>query len=60
METEKELKKKMNKIKRTHEKNKQLYERKFMFLILKELIRNDEIFGELCKDESDNKTNIIE
>ena len=46
METKKELRKKKN--------QEKLYERKFMLLILKELIRNDEILGVLCEDNNNS------
>jgi hypothetical protein len=46
METKKEARKK--------KKQEQLYERKFMLLILKELIRNDEVLGVLCEDNDDS------
>ena len=46
METKKEARKK--------KKQEQLYERKFMLLILKELIRNDEVLGVLCEDNNDS------
>jgi hypothetical protein len=46
METKKEARKK--------KKQEKLYERKFMLLILKELIRNDEVLGVLCEDNDDS------
>ena len=49
METKKELRKKKN--------QEKLYERKFMLLILKELIRNDEVLGVLCEDNDDSGKN---
>ena len=57
METEKELKKKMNNIKRIHEKNLELHERKLMLLVLKEMIKEDEVFGELCQGAECNLNN---
>jgi hypothetical protein len=49
METKKEARKK--------KKQEKLYERKFMLLILKELIRNDEVLGVLCEDNSGEECN---
>jgi len=57
MDSEKELKKKMNNIKRINEKNIELYERKLMLLVLKEMIKEDEVLGELCQGEECNSNN---
>jgi hypothetical protein len=46
METKKETRKK--------KKQEKLYERKYMLLKLKEIIRNDEILGVLCEDNDDS------
>jgi len=63
MDSEKELKKKMNNIKRIHEKNLELYERKLMLLVLKEMIKDDEVLGDLCRNgeecNSNNKKQIF-
>ena len=56
-EMKKEMKNKMNNIKRIREKNLELYERKLMLLILKEMIKEDEVFGELCQGEECNSNN---
>ena len=55
MDSEKEMKKKMNNIKRIREKNLELYERKLMLLVLKEMIKEDEVFGELCENDGKNQ-----
>ena len=54
MEKKTRLKKKEKKI-----NNIESYERKFMLLILKELVRKDEILGELCKNKRGKNANII-